>query len=102
LYDLQQDLHAKGTVFPFEIVIGDIRNYDRLKRVFDFYQPEFVFHAAAYKHVPLMENNPSEAVLTNVKGTKNLVDLSLEFGVHKFVMISTDKAVNPTNVLPNA
>jgi FlaA1/EpsC-like NDP-sugar epimerase len=99
LYDLQQDLHAKGTVFPFEIVIGDIRNYDRLKRVFDFYQPEFVFHAAAYKHVPLMENNPSEAVLTNVKGTKNLVDLSLEFGVHKFVMISTDKAVNPTNVM---
>ena len=99
LYDLQQDLHAKGTVFPFEIVIGDIRNYDRLKRVFDFYQPEYVFHAAAYKHVPLMENNPSEAVLTNVKGTKNLVDLSLEFGVHKFVMISTDKAVNPTNVM---
>jgi len=99
LYDLQQDLHAKGTVFPFEIVIGDIRNYDRLKRVFDFYKPEYVFHAAAYKHVPLMENNPSEAVLTNVKGTKNLVDLSLEFGVHKFVMISTDKAVNPTNVM---
>lgn len=99
LYDLQQDLQAKGSVFPFEIVIGDIRNYDRLKRVFDFYQPEFVFHAAAYKHVPLMENNPSEAVLTNVKGTKNLVDLSLEFGVHKFVMISTDKAVNPTNVM---
>jgi FlaA1/EpsC-like NDP-sugar epimerase len=99
LYDLQQDLHAKGTVFPFEIVIGDIRNYDRLKRVFDFYKPEYVFHAAAYKHVPLMENNPSEAVFTNVKGTKNLVDLSLEFGVHKFVMISTDKAVNPTNVM---
>ena len=99
LYDLQQDLHAKGNAFPFEIVIGDIRNYDRLKRVFDFYKPEYVFHAAAYKHVPLMENNPSEAVLTNVKGTKNLVDLSLEFGVHKFVMISTDKAVNPTNVM---
>lgn len=99
LYDLQQDLHAKGNAFPFEIVIGDIRNYDRLKRVFDFYKPEYVFHAAAYKHVPLMENNPSEAVFTNVKGTKNLVDLSLEFGVHKFVMISTDKAVNPTNVM---
>jgi FlaA1/EpsC-like NDP-sugar epimerase len=99
LYDLQQDLHAKGTVFPFEIVIGDIRNYDRLKRVFDFYQPEYVFHAAAYKHVPLMENNPSEAVLTNVKGTKNLVDVSLEYGVNKFVLISTDKSVNPTNVM---
>jgi len=99
LYDLQQELHAKGNAFPFDIVIGDIRNYDRLKRVFEFYKPEYVFHAAAYKHVPLMENNPSEAVLTNVKGTKNLVDLALEYGVHKFVMISTDKAVNPTNVM---
>jgi FlaA1/EpsC-like NDP-sugar epimerase len=99
LYDLQQELHAKGNAFPFDIVIGDIRNYDRLKRVFEFYKPEYVFHAAAYKHVPLMENNPSEAVLTNVKGTKNLVDLALEYGVEKFVMISTDKAVNPTNVM---
>jgi FlaA1/EpsC-like NDP-sugar epimerase len=99
LYDLQQELVSKGNTFPFDIVIGDIRNFDRLKWVFDFYKPEFVFHAAAYKHVPLMENNPSEALLTNVKGTKNLVDLSLEFGVKKFVMISTDKAVNPTNVM---
>jgi FlaA1/EpsC-like NDP-sugar epimerase len=99
LYDLQQELHSKGNLFPFDIVIGDIRNYDRLKRVFDFYKPEYVFHAAAYKHVPLMENNPSEAVLTNVKGSKNLVDLALEYDVQKFVMISTDKAVNPTNVM---
>ena len=99
LYDLQQELHSKGNVFPFEIVIGDIRNHDRLKRVFEYYKPEYVFHAAAYKHVPLMENNPSEAVLTNVKGTKNLVDLALEYNVQKFVMISTDKAVNPTNVM---
>jgi FlaA1/EpsC-like NDP-sugar epimerase len=99
LYDLQQELHSKGNQFLFDIVIGDIRNYDRLKRVFEFYKPEYVFHAAAYKHVPLMENNPSEAVLTNVKGTKNLVDLAFEYGVHKFVMISTDKAVNPTNVM---
>lgn len=99
LYDLQQELVSKGNTFPFDIVIGDIRNFVRLKWVFDFYKPEFVFHAAAYKHVPLMENNPSEALLTNVKGTKNLVDLSLEFGVKKFVMISTDKAVNPTNVM---
>ena len=99
LYDLQQELQAKGNLFPFDIVIGDIRNHDRLKRVFEFYKPEYVFHAAAYKHVPLMENNPSEAVLTNVKGTKNLVDLALEYGVQKFVMISTDKAVNPTNVM---
>jgi FlaA1/EpsC-like NDP-sugar epimerase len=99
LYDLQQELQAKGNLFPFDIVIGDIRNHDRLTRVFEFYKPEYVFHAAAYKHVPLMENNPSEAVLTNVKGTKNLVDLALEYGVQKFVMISTDKAVNPTNVM---
>lgn len=99
LYDLQQELHSKGNVFPFEIVIGDIRNQDRLKRVFEYYKPEYVFHAAAYKHVPLMENNPSEAVLTNVKGTRNLVDLALEYNVQKFVMISTDKAVNPTNVM---
>ena len=99
LYDLQQELQAKGNLFPFDIVIGDIRNKDRLTRVFEFYKPEYVFHAAAYKHVPLMENNPSEAVLTNVKGTKNLVDLALEYGVQKFVMISTDKAVNPTNVM---
>lgn len=99
LYDLQQELHSKGNVFPFEIVIGDIRNHDRLKRVFEYYKPEYVFHAAAYKHVPLMENNPSEAVLTNVKGTRNLVDLALEYNVQKFVMISTDKAVNPTNVM---
>ena len=99
LYDLQQELHSKGNLFPFDIVIGDIRNYDRLKRVFEFYKPEYVFHAAAYKHVPLMENNPSEAVLTNVKGSKNLVELALEYDVQKFVMISTDKAVNPTNVM---
>lgn len=99
LYDLQQELNSKGNLFPFDVVIGDIRNYDRIKRVFNFYKPDYVFHAAAYKHVPLMENNPSEAVLTNVKGTKNLVDLALEYNVQKFVMISTDKAVNPTNVM---
>jgi FlaA1/EpsC-like NDP-sugar epimerase len=97
LYDLQQELLE--TEIKLEVVIGDIRNFDRMKRLFDYFKPNYVFHAAAYKHVPLMENNPSEAVLTNINGTKNLVDLSLSYHVEKFVMISTDKAVNPTNVM---
>ena len=80
-------------------IIGDIRNKEVLKRVFEKYKPTMVYHAAAYKHVPLMEENPCEAVFANVMGTKNLADLSLENGVKKFVMVSTDKAVNPSNVM---
>lgn len=99
LYDFQQELLVSFPGLKFEVVVGDIRSFERMERLYDFAKPEFVFHAAAYKHVPLMEVNPSEAVLTNVKGTKNLVDLAVKFGVHKFVMISTDKAVNPTNVM---
>jgi FlaA1/EpsC-like NDP-sugar epimerase len=99
LYDLENELLTEYNSLNYEIVIGDIRSFDRMKNLFDSFRPKYVFHAAAYKHVPLMENNPSEAVLTNVLGTRNLVDLSREIGVHKFVMISTDKAVNPTNVM---
>jgi FlaA1/EpsC-like NDP-sugar epimerase len=99
LYDLENELLTEYNSLDYEIVIGDIRSFDRMKNLFDSFRPKYVFHAAAYKHVPLMENNPSEAVLTNVLGTRNLVDLSREIGVHKFVMISTDKAVNPTNVM---
>jgi FlaA1/EpsC-like NDP-sugar epimerase len=99
LYNLQHELKYQFPTFKFSIVVGDIRSIDRMRRLFDFYKPHFVYHAAAYKHVPLMEDNPSEAILTNVKGTQNLVDLSLQFEVEKFVMISTDKAVNPTNVM---
>jgi FlaA1/EpsC-like NDP-sugar epimerase len=99
IYDIQNQLLTQFPNLAFEVVIGDIRNYERMERVFEYYRPEYVFHAAAYKHVPLMENNPSEAILTNVKGTKNLVDLANKYQVKKFVMISTDKAVNPTNVM---
>lgn len=98
-YDLQNELKSDFPNLDFEVVIGDIRSYERMKNLFGTFKPKFVFHAAAYKHVPLMESNPSEAVLTNVLGTRNLVDVSVEFGIYKFVMISTDKAVNPTNVM---
>ncbi len=99
LYDLELDLSEKYHFNNFDIVIGDCTNPYRLRRVFTVFKPTVVFHAAAYKHVPMMENNPSEAIRTNVNGTKLLADIALEFGVRKFVMISTDKAVNPTNVM---
>jgi len=99
LYDLELELSEKYHFKNFEIVIGDLTNQFRVKRVFNAFKPNVVFHAGAYKHVPMMENNPSEAIRTNVNGTKLLADTALEFGVHKFVMISTDKAVNPTNVM---
>lgn len=99
LYDLEFELNQLKDIPPIEIVIGDICNEERMELLFDTFKPSWVFHAAAYKHVPMMELNPSEAVRNNVKGTKILVDLSNEKSVHKFVMISTDKAVNPTNVM---
>jgi FlaA1/EpsC-like NDP-sugar epimerase len=79
--------------------IGDVRNIDRMSLLFETYRPDYVYHAAAYKHVPMMENNPCEAIITNVLGTKIVADLAMKYGVDKFVMISTDKAVNPTNVM---
>lgn len=99
LYDFHNELIATEKDESLEVVVGDIRNKSRMERLFSYYKPQIVFHAAAYKHVPIMENNPSEAIMTNVLGTKNLVDLSNEFQIEKFVMISTDKAVNPTNVM---
>ena len=84
---------------PCEVVVTSISRRTRMEYIFSSFLPEFVFHAAAYKHVPMMEDNPSEAILNNVYGTKVIADLSVKYGVKKFVMISTDKAVNPTNVM---
>jgi FlaA1/EpsC-like NDP-sugar epimerase len=98
LYDLQQELILNGKS-NFKAIVGDVRDLKRMEEVFARYKPEKVFHAAAYKHVPLMENNPYEAVRINVCGTKNIADLSLKHKVERFVMVSTDKAVNPTNVM---
>ena len=81
------------------VVVGSITNQERMERIFEDFRPDYVFHAAAYKHVPLMEENPSESVQNNVYGTKVVADLSAKYGVKKFVMLSTDKAVNPTNVM---
>jgi FlaA1/EpsC-like NDP-sugar epimerase len=99
LYELEMELYDKYKTQEYEVVIGDIRNLERMENVFRTYSPEIVFHAAAYKHVPMMENNPSESIFTNVFGTKILADLSVKFNVEKFVMISTDKAVKPANVM---
>ena len=82
-----------------ETIVTTICSHSRMENIFKTYRPEYVFHAAAYKHVPMMENNPCESIMNNVYGTKVLADLSVKYGVKKFVMISTDKAVNPTNVM---
>ena len=80
-------------------LVGDIANQERMEEIFQAHKPDYVFHAAAYKHVPMMEDNPSESIINNVLGTRNIADLSVKYGIKKFVMISTDKAVNPTNVM---
>lgn len=99
LHNLRLELEDKFRDLDFVPVIGDVRYVQRLDYVFRTWHPQIVFHAAAYKHVPLMEENPCEAVLVNLYGTKNVADKCLEYGVEKMVMISTDKAVNPTNVM---
>lgn len=98
LYELQQELKLIG-IENFHVIVADIRNEIRLNQIFEEYKPKIIFHAAAYKHVPLMENSPHEAVSVNIGGTMNITDLSIKHGVNKFVMVSTDKAVNPTNVM---
>ncbi len=99
MHEMQLEMEAAFPNVRIHLFIGDVANLDRMTHAFEKYHPRYVFHAAAYKHVPMMERNPPEAVLTNVFGTKNIADLSVKFGVDKFVMISTDKAVNPTNVM---
>ncbi len=98
-YDIQQELKRKHPHLQLEVVIASVRDEQRMRRVFEKYHPQLIFHAAAHKHVPIMESNPFEAVKNNIFGTLNTTNLACEFKVEKFVMVSTDKAVNPTNIM---
>lgn len=99
LYDIEMELRSDYPKLQLEAIVGSVRDINRLNNVFSTYKPNIVFHAAAHKHVPLMENSPLEAIKNNVFGTYNVVNCSDKYGVDKFVLISTDKAVNPTNVM---
>ena len=98
-HDIRLMMNSKYPDVPTETIVTSICNQRRMEDIFKRFKPDYVFHAAAYKHVPMMENNPSEAVQNNIYGTKVIADLSVKYGVKKFVMVSTDKAVNPTNVM---
>lgn len=98
-YTLQQELTRKYPELDFEVLIASVRDENRIRDIFRKYRPEIIFHAAAHKHVPLMEVSPNEAIKNNVLGTYNVVKLADEFGVKRFIQISTDKAVNPTNIM---
>ncbi|MGM0635371.1 MAG: polysaccharide biosynthesis protein [Bacteroidota bacterium] len=99
LHEISVFLDKNHPEIDFEKVIADVTNYRRLEAIFNFFEPEIVFHGAAYKHVPMMEANPIESLSVNFYGTKNLTDLSIKFNIKRFVFISTDKAVNPTNIM---
>jgi FlaA1/EpsC-like NDP-sugar epimerase len=99
LYHLELELNEKFPNVNFEIIICDVNHKVRMRKIMEAFLPQIIYHAAAYKHVPMMENNPVEAVFTNVLGTRIIADLAIEFKTEKFVMVSTDKAVNPTSVM---
>lgn len=99
MHNLRLEIERKYPNFPFCPIIGDVRIKQRVEKIFERHRPEIVFHAAAYKHVPLMEENPCEAVLVNTTGTKNVADIAVKYGVEKVIMISTDKAIHPANVM---
>lgn len=99
LHDMFLEMAEKFKHINTEVILGDVRDIDRMTYVFETYKPQIIYHAAAYKHVPMMEDHPCESILSNVMGTKNTADLAVKYGAEKFVMISTDKAVNPTNVM---
>ena len=99
LHDIRLELQDRWRGIDAETIIADISNATRMEDIFKEYQPQYIFHAAAYKHVPMMEDNVSESIQINVFGTRTLADLAVKYGAEKFVMISTDKAVNPTNVM---
>ena len=100
IYDIEQELsRTYGLKIDVISVVASIRDKNRMEKIFKMYKPDVVFHAAAHKHVPLMENNPSEAIKNNVFGTINVASLSIEYNVKRFIFISTDKAVNPTNIM---
>jgi len=99
LHDMRLELKEKWRELRTEIVVADISNASRMEKVFAKTRPQLIFHAAAYKHVPMMEDNVSESVQTNILGAKIVADLAVKYNAQKFVMISTDKAVNPSNVM---
>ena len=99
LHELELELQELNTDTTCVSFLGNVTNTDRMEELFELFKPHFVYHAAAYKHVPMMEISPTEAIITNVMGTKIIVDLSVKYSVQKFVMVSTDKAVNPTNIM---